>query len=159
MKTIRKEWPRVRQYVKAGNTYFSVDLRRKHYQGQKWKNFTSRDKALEFASHIGKKVATSGVEPLKTHWAELRKQLAETETQIRDLDPSWKPASFRPKADAKIAEILTANERPMTVEEILAAVGNTFTKWKVKSTLKRKSTGAKAVFSLADGRYSLKAAA
>jgi hypothetical protein len=24
MKTIRKDWPRVRQYVKAGNTYFSV---------------------------------------------------------------------------------------------------------------------------------------
>jgi hypothetical protein len=42
MKTIRKEWPRVRQYVKAGNTYFHVDLRRKHYQGQKWKNFNSR---------------------------------------------------------------------------------------------------------------------
>jgi hypothetical protein len=25
MKTIREDWPRVRQYVKAGNTYFSVD--------------------------------------------------------------------------------------------------------------------------------------
>jgi len=65
MKTIRKEWPRVRQYVKAGNTYFSVDLRRKHYQGKKWKNFTSRDKALEFASDIGKKVAKSGVDSIR----------------------------------------------------------------------------------------------
>jgi integrase len=65
MKTIRKEWPRVRQYVKAGNTYFSVDLRRKHYQGQKWKNFTSRDEALEFASDIGKKVAKSGVDSIR----------------------------------------------------------------------------------------------
>jgi integrase/recombinase XerD len=65
VKTIRKEWPRVRQYVKAGNTYFSVDLRRKHYQGKKWKNFTSRDKALEFASDIGKKVATSGVDSIR----------------------------------------------------------------------------------------------
>lgn len=98
-------------------------------------------------------------EPLKTHWADLRKQLAETEIQIRDLDPSWKPASLRPKADARIVEILTANERPMTVDEILAAVGNTFTKWKVKSTLKRKSAGAKAVFTVNDGRYSVKAAA
>jgi hypothetical protein len=61
MKTIRKDWPRVRQYVKAGNTYFQVDLRRKHYQGPKWKNFTSRDKALEYASEIGKKVAKSGI--------------------------------------------------------------------------------------------------
>src|ERR1051326_7585175 len=65
MKTVRKEWPRVRQYVKAGNTYFSVDLRRKHYQGQKWKNYTSRDKALEFASDLAKKVAKSGLDSIK----------------------------------------------------------------------------------------------
>jgi hypothetical protein len=65
MKTIRKDWPRVRQYVKAGSTYFHVDLRRKHYQGQKFKNFTSRDKALEFASDIGKKVAKSGVDSIR----------------------------------------------------------------------------------------------
>jgi len=98
-------------------------------------------------------------EPLKTHWADLRKQLAETETQIRDLDPSWKPASLRPKADARIVEILTANEKPMSVDEIVKAVGNAFTPWKVKSTLKKKSTGAKAVFAVNDGRYSMKAAA
>ena len=66
MKTIRKDWPRVRQYVKAGNTYFQVDLRRKHYQGQKFKNFTSRDKALEFASDLGKKVAKSGVDSIRS---------------------------------------------------------------------------------------------
>lgn len=65
MKTIRKDWPKVRQYVKAGNTYFSVDLRRKHYQGQKWKNFNSRDKALEFAAEIGKKVAKSGIDSIR----------------------------------------------------------------------------------------------
>jgi hypothetical protein len=98
-------------------------------------------------------------EPLKIHYADLRKQLADTETQIRDLDPLWKPASLRPKADAKIVEILSANEKPMTVEEILAAVGNTFTKWKVKNTLKKRSTGPKAVLSVNDGRYSVKAAA
>ena len=98
-------------------------------------------------------------EPLKLHYAELRKQLGDTETQIRDLDPSWKPASLKPKADTKILEILTASERPMTAEEILAAVGNAFSKWKVKNTLKRKSTGAKAVFTLADGKYSVRSAA
>ena len=43
-------------------------------------------------------------EPLKLHYADLRKQLGETETQIRDLDPSWKPASLKPKADAKRSE-------------------------------------------------------
>jgi hypothetical protein len=65
MKTLRKEWPRVRQYTKAGNIYFSVDLRKKHYQGQKWKNFTSRDKALEFASDLAKKVAKSGIDSIQ----------------------------------------------------------------------------------------------
>jgi hypothetical protein len=98
-------------------------------------------------------------EPLKLHYADLRTQLTETETQIRDLDPSWKPNSLRPKADAKITEILTANERPMTVDEIVQAVGGMFSPWKVKSTLKKRSTGAKAVFAVNDGRYSVKAAA
>ena len=80
-------------------------------------------------------------------------------SQIRELDPSWKPASLRPKADARIVEILTANEKPMSADEIIKAVGNVFTPWKVKSTLKKKSTGAKAVFAVNDGRYSVKAAA
>ena len=95
-------------------------------------------------------------EPLKLHYADLRTQLAETETQIRELDPSWKPASLKPKADAKIVEILTANEKPMTVDEIVLAVGGMFSPWKVKSTLKKKSSGAKAVFSMNDGKYSVK---
>ena len=98
-------------------------------------------------------------EPLKLHYAELRKQLAESETQIRDLDPSWKPNSLRPKADAKITEILMANERPMTADEIIQAVGGVFSPWKVKSTLKKRSSGAKAVFTLADGKYAVRAAA
>jgi integrase/recombinase XerD len=67
MKTIRKDWPRVRRHVKAGKyAYYVVDLRRKHYQGPKWKNFTSRDEALEFASEIGKKVAKSGIYSIQT---------------------------------------------------------------------------------------------
>jgi hypothetical protein len=69
------------------------------------------------------------------------------------------PASLRPKADAKIIEILTANEKPMTADEIVKATGDAFSPWKVKSTLKKKSTGAKAVFAVNDGRYSMKAAA
>jgi len=47
----------------------------------------------------------------------------------------------------------------MAVDEIIQAVGNVFTPWKVKNTLKKKSTGAKAVFTLADGKYTVKAAA
>jgi hypothetical protein len=47
----------------------------------------------------------------------------------------------------------------MTADEILAAVGTAFSKWKVKSCLKKRSSGAKAVFAVNDGRYSLKAAA
>jgi capsular polysaccharide biosynthesis protein len=98
-------------------------------------------------------------QPLKDRYAEVANELTNMATQIRELDPSWRPVSLRPKADAKIVEILTANEKPMTADEIIKAVGNVFTPWKVKSTLKKKSTGAKAVLGLNDGRYSLKAAA
>ena len=80
-------------------------------------------------------------------------------SQIREIDPRWKPNSLRPKVDARITEILTAAERPMSVDEIVKAVGSAFSPWKVKSTLKKRSTGAKAVFAVNDGRYSLKAAA
>jgi len=128
-------------------------------------NRTENKQVAVTLAKINEQIATlqqqraSLAEPLKLHYAELRKQLGDTETQIRDLDPSWKPASLKPKADTKILEILTASERPMTAEEILAAVGNAFSKWKVKNTLKRKSTGAKAVFTLADGKYSVRSAA
>jgi hypothetical protein len=47
----------------------------------------------------------------------------------------------------------------MTVDEIVQEIGGMFSPWKVKSTLKKKSTGANAVFTMNDGRYSLKAAA
>lgn len=98
-------------------------------------------------------------QPLKDRYSEIAKELSDMANQIRELDPSWKPASLRPKADTRIMEILTANEKPMTTEEIVKAVGNVFSPWKVKSTLKKKSTGAKAVFAVNDGRYSVKAVA
>ncbi len=96
-------------------------------------------------------------QPLKERYGEIAKELADMAGQIRELDPSWKPQSVRPKVDTRITEILTASERPMTVDEILAAVGSGFSKWKVTSCLNKKSKGAKAVFALNDGRYSLKA--
>lgn len=98
-------------------------------------------------------------EPLKSRHAELRGELLEVETQIRELDPAWRPVSLRPKADDKIMEILTASGQPMAVEEIIQAVGGAFSPWKVKNTLKKKSTGAKAIFQFADGKYALKVAA
>ena len=98
-------------------------------------------------------------QPLRDRHAELRTELLELETEISELDPSWKPGSLRPKVDDKIMEVLTANGAPMATDEILTAVGNGFTPWKVKNTLKKKSTGAKAVFTLADGKYAVKVAA
>jgi hypothetical protein len=98
-------------------------------------------------------------EPLKGRYGELRTELLEMETQIRELDPTWKPEPAKAKAETKISEILTAKGQPMTPEEIVAAVGDLFTPWKVKNTLKKKSTGAKAVFTVADGKYVVKAAA
>ncbi len=98
-------------------------------------------------------------EPLKARYAELRTELADMETEIRQLDPVWKPEPTKPKAETTIAEILTAHGSPMAAEEIIQAVGNVFTPWKVKNTLKKKSTGAKAVFTFADGKYTVKATA
>lgn len=98
-------------------------------------------------------------QPLKQRYEEMAKELAGLAIEIRELDGSWRPASLKPKADAKIAEILTASERPMAVDEIVQAVGGLFSPWKIKNTLKKKSTGAKAIFAVNDGRYSVKQAA
>jgi uncharacterized protein involved in exopolysaccharide biosynthesis len=95
-------------------------------------------------------------EPLKTHYAELRGELAATERQIKELDETWKPL-LRPKAETKIAEILTARGAPMTAEEVVQqTAGTAFSPWKIKNTLKKKSTGPKAVFTVNDGKYSVK---
>ena len=98
-------------------------------------------------------------QPLKDRYAEMRGELMALETEVRELDPSWKPEPMKAKAETRITEILTARGQPMTAEEIIAAVGDTYTSWKVKNTLKKRSTGPKAVFTLADGKYSVKAAA
>lgn len=96
-------------------------------------------------------------QPLKDRYAELRGELLTLETEVRELDPTWKPEPMKAKAETKIAEILTANSQPMTPEAITKAVGDLFTPWKIKNTLKKKSSGAKAVFTFADGKYNLKA--
>lgn len=98
-------------------------------------------------------------QPLKDRYAEMRGELVALETEIRSLDGEWAPEPMKPKAETKIAEVITAKGQPMTPEEIIAAVGEQFTAWKIKNVLKKRSTGAKAVFTLADGKYSLKAAA
>ena len=81
------------------------------------------------------------------------------ETEVRELDPNWKPEPLKAKAQTKIAEIITAHGAPMTAEEIVKEVGDLFTPWKVKNTLKKKSQGAKAVFAVNNGKYTVKAAA
>lgn len=97
-------------------------------------------------------------EPLKARYGELRTELLGLEAEVRELDPSWKPEPLKAKAETKIVEILTAKGQPMTTEEIIAAVGDAYTSWKVKNTLKKRSTGPKAVFTLADGKYTVKPA-
>jgi hypothetical protein len=99
---------------------------------------------------------TTLAEPMKQTYAGLRTELLAMESEIRDLDPTWKPEPMKAKAETKITEILTAHGSPMSVEEIVTAVDGLFTPWKVKTTLKKKSTGAKAVFTLADGKYAVK---
>ena len=95
-------------------------------------------------------------QPLKDRYAELRGELLTLETEVRELDPSWKPEPLKPKAETKIMEILSAKGQPMTPEEIIAAVGDAYTPRKIKNVLKKRSTGPKAVFTLADGKYAVK---
>lgn len=97
-------------------------------------------------------------EPLKARHGELLTELTALETQVRELDPTWKPANLRPKAEDKITEILNAKGQPMTQDEIVTTLTGVFSPWKTKNTLKKKSTGAKAVFTLVDGKYSVKTA-
>ena len=120
------------------------------------KNATAQLADLNFQIEQLKKQKTSLAEPMKARHAELCSELLQVENEIRELDPSFKPGSLRPKIDDKIREILVAG--PMAVESIIAAVGNAASSWKVKNILKKKSTGAKAIFTMADGKYSLKAA-
>ena len=98
-------------------------------------------------------------EPLKARHTELTGELLALEIEVKELDPTWKPANLRPKVDNKISEILTANGQPMPVESIVEAVGSAFSPWKVKNILKKKSQGAKAVFTLTDGKYTVKTTA
>ena len=93
-----------------------------------------------------KKQKTSLAEPMKQKFQELCSELLQVENEIRELDPTWKPASLRPKVDDKIREILTTSGQPMTVEAIIEAVGSVFSPWKIKKVLKKKSTGAKPLF-------------
>ena len=97
-------------------------------------------------------------EPLKARYTELRTELSGMESEIRSLDSNWRPDPMKPKAETKIAEVITAHGSPMTADEIVAAVSGVFNSWKTKSVLKKRSTGPKAVFTLADGKYGLKAA-
>jgi hypothetical protein len=95
-------------------------------------------------------------EPLKARHIELTGELLALEIEVKELDPTWKPASLRPKADDKIMEVITANGQPMTAEAIVQAVGSVFSPWKIKNVLKKRSTGPKAVLMLNDGKYGVK---
>lgn len=92
MKTIRKDWPKVRQYVKSGNTYFSVDLRRKHYTGSKFKNFTDKDRALGYAAEVGDQVAQKGLISLTTDDPRIKVWSAQCAVFGKTLDQAFEIA-------------------------------------------------------------------
>jgi hypothetical protein len=64
MKTIPKDWPKLRLYVKGGNKYYRVDLRRKHHLRPQAKDFNDREKALKHAATIAEQVTKLGVNSL-----------------------------------------------------------------------------------------------
>lgn len=89
-------------------------------------------------------------EPLKLQFASLRNDLTALAGQIVELDPNWKQPPMKPKAEDKIREVLAAHGSPLTESEILKEVGSMFTKWKVRTTLKKRFSVDGA------GRYSPK---
>ena len=95
-------------------------------------------------------------QPLKNRYAELRSELLALELQVKELDPNFKPEPLKVRPQTKIAEIITAHGAPMTEAEILKEIGSLFTPWKTRNTLKKKSQGAKAVFAVKDGKYTVK---
>jgi hypothetical protein len=70
-KLIRKEFPKVRQLRRRGNTYYAVDLRRKFWIGPKWKYFTTRDDALKYAVEVAASVQSNGVPSVAKNIANL----------------------------------------------------------------------------------------
>jgi hypothetical protein len=106
----------------------------KYMKKTETKNATAQLADLNAQIEALKQQKTSLAEPMKARHAELRSELLQVETEIRELDSSWKPASLRPKAEDKITEILAKG--PMTIEEISQAVNGAFSAWKLKSVLK-----------------------
>ena len=97
-------------------------------------------------------------EPMKQRYAQLRGELLTLEATVKELDPNWKPEPMKPKAEIRIAEVITA-KGPLSADEIIKELAGTFNSWKIKNTLKKRSQGAKAIFAVNDGRYSVKSAA
>lgn len=135
-----------------------TDTKNKIANGNTTKTATAQLAELNSQIEALKQQKTSLAEPMKLRHGELRSELLQLETEIGELDPAWKPASLRPRVDDKISEVITAHGSPMTAEEIIQAVGNVLSSWKVKKALKKRSTGPKAIFTLADGKYTVKTA-
>jgi len=90
-------------------------------------------------------------QPLKLQYATLRNDLTALAGQIVELDPEWKQPPMKPKAEDKIREVLAAHGSPMTEPEILKEIGSVFSKWKIRTTLKKR-------FNVdSGGRFSVKA--
>ncbi len=88
-------------------------------------------------------------QPLVEKHSQMRAELTQLETQICGLNPTWRPTPLKPRAEERIREIIAGNGGPMTEAEILTAVGNTLTKYKVKQTLKKR-------FVVNDGKWAVK---
>ena len=69
------------------------------------KNATAQLAELNAQIEQLNKQKTSLAEPMKARHAELREEILSVESQILELDATWKPVSLRPKADDKITEI------------------------------------------------------
>jgi integrase len=117
MKTIRKDWPQVRQYTKVGRPcpYYRVDLRRAGYSGKKTKNFTNKEAALKFAGDWAAKVNQNGLQSVSAVNEDPRLQLWERQLAPygKSLDEAFQRAisfyqeEFDKKQSPFMSELLT----------------------------------------------------
>ncbi|MCL4177740.1 MAG: hypothetical protein KJ072_08320 [Verrucomicrobia bacterium] len=64
MKLHRKDYPKIRERVKHGKSYFEVDMRRKGLVGRQYRTFTQLKDARKYAAEVASKVSLSGLDSL-----------------------------------------------------------------------------------------------
>lgn len=115
MKIHRKTYPRIYEYLSKGYTYFRVDLRRKNYVGNPFKQFTKLDDAKTYANGVAetvndngiKSISTNGIDPRMVKFEEQCAMYGKTIEQALDAAFKLFAADRIVKESPYMAELLT----------------------------------------------------